>query len=80
MTNKVTIPDNVKVVLFAPDAMVRFVNLKHFSGTVYANSIQLDQQFQLTYVPIEVPGFDFGVTSSSHFQIQAGAFKEVPFS
>jgi cytoskeletal protein CcmA (bactofilin family) len=80
MTTQVTIPDNVKVVFFAPDALVRFVNLKHFSGTVYANSIQLDQQFQLTYVPITVPGFEFGVSSSSHFQIQAGAFKEVPFS
>ena len=80
MTTQVTMPDNIKVVLFAPNASVRFVNLKHFSGTVYANSIQLDQQFQLTYVPIVVPGVDFGVTSSSHFAIQAGAFKEVPFS
>jgi hypothetical protein len=80
MTTQVTIPDNVKVVLFAPAAQVRFVNLKHFSGTVYAHSIQLDQQFQLTYVPVVVPGFDFGVTAASDFQIQAGAFKEVPFS
>lgn len=80
MTTQVTIPDNIKVVLFAPDAVVKFVNLKHFTGTVYANSIQLDQQFQLTYAPVTVPGFEFDVTSSSHFQIQAGAFKEVPFS
>ena len=80
MTTQVTIPDSVKVVLFSPNAPVKFVNLKHFSGTIYANSIQLDQQFQLSFVPVQVPGFEFGVASSSHFQIQAGAFKEVPFS
>lgn len=80
MTTQVTIPDNIKVALFAPDALVKFVNLKHFTGTVYANSIQLDQQFQLTYAPVDIPGFEFDVTSASHFQIQAGAFKEVSFS
>jgi hypothetical protein len=26
------------------------------------------------------PGFDFGLSSSTHFQIQAGAFKEVAYS
>jgi len=80
MTGQVTVPDNVKLVLFAPYAGVRFKNLKHFSGTVYASSIQLDQQFQLTFQPVQVPGFQFDVSSSTHFQIQAGAFKEVPFS
>ena len=68
------------MVLFAPYAGVSFKNLKHFSGTVYASSIQLDQQFQLTFEPVEVPGFEFGVSSSTHFQIEAGSFKEVPFS
>ena len=80
MTTQVTVPDNVKLVLFAPYAPVKFVNLKHFSGTVYASSIQVDQQFQLSFQPVQVPGFEFGVTSANHFQIQAGAFKEVPFS
>ena len=42
--------------------------------------LQLDQQFQLTFQPVQVPGFQFDVISSTHFQIQAGAFKEVPFS
>src|SRR5581483_10294453 len=80
MSNNVSLPDNVEVVFFANNGSVRFSNLKHFTGTVYASSIQLDQQFTLTFQPVAEPGFDFGLTSSSHFQIQAEAYKEVPFS
>jgi len=80
MTSQVTVPDNVKLVLFAPYAGVKFKNLKHFTGTVYASSIQLDQQFQLTFEPVQVPGFEFDLSSSTHFQIEAGSFKEVPYS
>jgi len=47
---------------------------------VYASSIVLDQQFTLTFRPVILPGFDFGLTSSTHFSVQAGVFKEVPFS
>jgi hypothetical protein len=80
MLNNVTLPDNVKVVFYVPNGSVTFRNLKHFTGAVYASSIVLDQQFTLTFKPVSVPGFDFGVTSSTHFFIQAGVFKEVPFS
>jgi cytoskeletal protein CcmA (bactofilin family) len=80
MSNNVTLPDDVEVVFYANHGTVKFSNLKHFTGTVYASSITLDQQFTLTFDPVSLPGFDFGLTSSTHFQIQAGAFKEVPFS
>lgn len=80
MLNNVTLPDNVKVVFYVPNGSVSFRNLKHFTGAVYASSIVLDQQFTLTFKPVTLPGFDFGLTSSTHFDIQAGVFKEVPFS
>jgi len=80
MSNNVTLPDDVEVVYYAPNGTVKFSNLKHFTGTVYASSIALDQQFTLTFKPVALAGFDFDLTSSTHFQIQAGAFKEVPFS
>jgi cytoskeletal protein CcmA (bactofilin family) len=80
MSNNVTLPDDVEVVYYANNGSVKFSNLKHFTGTVYASSITLDQQFTLTFKPVVLPGFDFDLTSSTHFQIQAGAFKEVPFS
>jgi hypothetical protein len=67
-------------VFYAPNGTVKFRNLKHFTGSVYSSSIELDQQFTLTFEPVSIPGFDFGLTSSSHFYIQAGVFKEVPFS
>lgn len=80
MSNNVTLPDNINVVFYARNGTVKFTQLKHFSGTVYAKSISLSQQFTLTFRPVMPPGFDFGLTSSSHFAITAGAFKEVPFS
>jgi hypothetical protein len=80
MSNNVTLPDDVDVVFYAPNGTVKFSNLKHFTGSVYASSIALDQQFTLTFKPVTLPGFDFGLTSSTHFQIQAGAFKEVAYS
>ena len=80
MSNNVTLPDDVKVVFYVPDGTVKFTNLKHFTGSVYASSIALSQQFTLTFKPVALPGFDFGVMSSTHFSIQAGAFKEVAFS
>jgi hypothetical protein len=80
MSNNVTLPDDVDVVFYVPNGTVKFSNLKHFTGMVYAASIVLDQQFTLTAKPVVLPGFDFGLTSSRHFGIQAGAFKEVSFS
>ena len=80
MSNNVTLPDDVKVVFYAANGTVKFTQLKHFTGAVYAKSIALSQQFTLTFKPVSLPGFDFGLTSSTHFAIQAGSFKEVPFS
>jgi hypothetical protein len=80
MSNNVTLPDDIEVVFFAPNGTVKFTQLKHFTGTVYASSIALSQQFTLTFEPVAPAGFDFGLTSSTHYAIQAGSFKEVPFS
>ena len=80
MSNNVTLPDDVEVVYYAKNGSVKFNNLKHFTGAVYASSITLDQQFTLTFQPVTLPGFNFDLASSTHFTIQAGAFKEVPFS
>ncbi|HEX6382821.1 MAG TPA: polymer-forming cytoskeletal protein [Acidimicrobiia bacterium] len=80
MSNNVTLPDNINVVFFAPNGTVKFSQLKHFTGTVYAKEIALSQQFTLTFRPVARPGFDFGLTTSSHYGITAGSFKEVPFS
>jgi cytoskeletal protein CcmA (bactofilin family) len=80
MSNNVTLPDNIRVVFFAKNGTVKFTQLKHFTGTVYAKSIALSQQFTLTFRPVTPPGFDFGLTASSHYLVTAGAFKEVPFS
>lgn len=80
MSNNVALPDDVKVVFYAPNGTVKFSNLKHFTGTVYAAAIALDQDFTLTFQPVSLPGLNFGLASSTHFSIQAGVFKEVPFS
>jgi cytoskeletal protein CcmA (bactofilin family) len=80
MTNNVTVPDNIKVVFFAQNGTVKFEQLKHFTGTVYAKTIDLSQQFTLTFKPLTPKGFNFGFSASEHFSITANAFKEVPFS
>ena len=80
MSNNVTLPDDINVVFFAKNGTVKFTQLKHFTGTVYASAIALSQQFTLTFRPVIPPGFDFGLTTSSHYGITAGSFKEVPFS
>ena len=62
MSNNVTLPDTVQVVFYAGNGSVKFNNLKHFTGSVYASSITLAQQFTLTFKPVSPPGFDFGVS------------------
>lgn len=78
MSNNISLPDSIRIALFAPNGEVRFSNLKNFSGAVYASSMVLDQQFTLTYVPVTVPGFTWDLASSTHFVIQARTFREVP--
>ena len=79
MSNNVTLPDDINVVFFAPNGTVKFTQLKHFTGTVYAKEIALSQQFTLTFRPVARPGFNFGMSTSSHYGVTAGTFKEVPF-
>ena len=78
MSNNISLPDSIRIALFAPNGPVRFSNLKNFSGAVYASSMVLDQQFTLTYVPVTVTGFTWNLASSTHFVIQARTFREVP--
>ena len=78
MSNNISVPDSIRIALFAPNGPVRFSNLKNFSGAVYASSMVLDQQFTLTYVPVAVPGFTWNLASSTHFVIQSRIFREVP--
>lgn len=78
MTNNIVL-DDVNLLIYAPNGTVRFANLKSFSGAVYAGAVQTDQYFTLKYVPVSAPGFDWSVAAAAHFQIEAGAFREVPF-
>jgi cytoskeletal protein CcmA (bactofilin family) len=78
MSNNISLPDSIRIALFAPNGTVRFSNLKNFSGAVYASSMVLDQQFTLTFVPVTVPGFSWNLASSTQFIIQARTFREVP--
>lgn len=78
MSNNISLPDSIRIALFAPNGSVKFSNLKNFSGAVYASSMVLDQQFTLTFVPVTVPGFSWDLVSSTQFVIQARTFREVP--
>lgn len=80
MSNNLSLPDDITVVFFAPNSRARFTQLKHFSGAVYAKGIDVAQQFTLTFEPADVPGFDWDLSSSTHFRIEAGVFREVPES
>ena len=80
MTNQVTLPSNIKVALFAPNGCINFSQLKHFTGTVYGDCIDLDEHFNLTYAPVSPAGFVWTAASSSHFSVEARSFREVAFS
>jgi cytoskeletal protein CcmA (bactofilin family) len=79
MTQK-SVASNIELVLYAPNGQASFQNLKTLSGTVYAASVAVGQNFTLTFVPPSVKGFNFAVMSSTHFVIQSGPFREVPFT
>jgi hypothetical protein len=80
MTSNMTLPGDISVLLYAPDAQISFKNLKHFSGAVYGESLSSNNQFSLNWVPIAAPGFTWDLASSTHFQVQSVSFKEVQFS
>lgn len=75
--NNVTFPSNVRVLLFAPNGPVTFKNLKHFTGTVYSQSIQLDQNFTLTHSKLEPPGFSFDTATAVQYQVILRVLREV---
>jgi hypothetical protein len=77
MTNNIVL-DDIKLLIYAPDGMATFGNLKSFSGAVYAKTIDVGQQFTLNFTPLSVPGFSFALSSSTHFQVVAGPFREIP--
>lgn len=79
-SNNLVMPADIRVLLFAPSGPVEFRNLKNFSGTVYAKSITVDQNFSLTFFPVEVAGFSWDMASANHFRIRAISFKEVPYT
>ena len=79
MTQK-SVASNIELVLYAPNGQVSFQNLKTLTGTVYAASIAMGQNFTLTFVPPSVKGFNFAVMSSTHYVIQSGPFREVPYT
>lgn len=76
-TNNVTLPADIEVVLFAPGGAADFSQLKDFHGVVYAEEINLSQQFTLSYAPPSVPGFTWGASSASHYDVELLAFREV---
>lgn len=78
-TNNITIPGDIKILLFAPNGEVDFSQLKDFHGVVYGESIDLSEQFTLAYDPPDVPGFDWSATSVVHFDVEVKVFREVPF-
>lgn len=79
LTNNVTIPSSIKILLFAPNGLIDFSQLKDFHGVVYGEAINLSQKFTLAYDPPEVPGFSWGASSVVHFDVDVSLFREVPF-
>lgn len=77
VTNSVTIPDSIRVLLFAPNGPVVFRNLKDFTGAVYGESIQVDQNFTLTSARPDVPGFTWGTSGDVHHRVVVRVLREV---
>lgn len=79
LSNNVTIPSSIKILLYAPNGVVDFSQLKDFHGVVYGEEIRLSQQFSLSYSPPEVPGFAWDASSATHFDVELRTFREVEF-
>lgn len=79
-SNNVTMASSVKILLFAPDGVIDFSQLKDFHGAVYGKQIRLSQQFTLTHFPVTVPGFVWDASSAVHFDVEARTFREVTFT
>ncbi|MBI2168230.1 MAG: hypothetical protein HYU28_01835 [Actinobacteria bacterium] len=80
LTNNLSMPSSIRILIYAPNARVDFSQLKDFHGVVYADGINLSQQFTLSYAAPDVPGFSWDASSAVHFDIEVRTFREVPFS
>ncbi len=78
-TNNVSLPSSIKILLFAPDGVIDFSQLKDFHGVVYGHEIRLSQNYTLDYDPPDVPGFDWDGSAAVHYFVQVRTFREVPF-
>lgn len=78
LSGAVTIPDSIRVLLFAPNGPVVFANLKHFSGAVYGESITVDQNFTLTWARPDAPGFTWTSATDVHYRVIVRVLREVP--
>ena len=76
-TNNVTIPDSIHVLLFAPNGSVDFRNLKHFAGAVYGKSIDVDQNFTLTFARPAAPGFSWTSARAVHHRVVVRVLREI---
>jgi hypothetical protein len=77
LSNNLTLPADVRLVLFARDGTVQFTNRHRLTGAVYAKAVEIDQQFSLTYAPVSVPGFRWDLSSAGQLRIEHDAFTEV---
>lgn len=83
-SNNVTLPATIELLLYAPNASIEFAQLKDFHGAVYGESVNLSQNFTLTWSPVSAPGFEFGDSSgsggagSTRYTVRAEVFREVP--
>lgn len=77
LSGAVTIPDSIRVLLFAPNGPVVFTNLKHFNGAVYGESITVDQNFTLSWALPDAPGFSWTSASDVHHRVIVRVLREV---
>lgn len=76
-TNNVALPSSVHLLIFVPNASADFSQLKDFHGVVYAEAINLSNQFTLSYAPPNVPGFSWTLSSVTHYDVDVVTFREV---
>lgn len=77
LNNNVTIPDSIRLLLFAPNGPVTFKNLKHFAGAVYGQTITVDQNFTLTFSEPDAPGFNWATSTAVHYDVFVRVLREV---
>ncbi len=80
LSNNMTMPDGIRVLLFAPNGPVVFDNLKHFTGVVYGESIDVGQNFTLTWSEVEVPGFSWESSTPVRNRVIVRVVREVAAS